>query len=66
METSDRKELFAICPADPRAKKSEHKIQTNWNYWDGTDWSEGEFDFMDIVIPRNIDLIMLLVPTGAL
>ena len=51
MESSASVEVFTtsgtICPADPRGKKSERKKQTNWNYYNGTDWIDGDFDLMD-------------------
>ena len=42
-----------ICPADPRAKWSGHQNQTNWKYYDGTDWVEGEFDLIDNCHPKE-------------
>ena len=42
-----------ICPADPRAKKSEHKEQNNWRYYNGTEWTEGKFDFIDDCHPKG-------------
>jgi len=42
-----------ICPADPRAKKSESLNQDNWKYDNGTDWVEGEFSFIDNCHPKE-------------
>ena len=42
-----------ICPADPRAKKSERYDQDNWKYFDGSHWLEGEFDLTDNCHPKE-------------
>ena len=44
-----------ICPADPRAKKSENKKHghANWKYYNGTNWLEGEFSFIDNCHPKE-------------
>lgn len=57
METSATIEAFTstapICPADPRAKKSEKNNQSNWKYYNGTDWVEGDFDLIDNCHPKE-------------
>ena len=43
-----------ICPADPRAKKSENQNQTNWRYYnDDNKWTEGKFDLIDDCHPKG-------------
>ena len=42
-----------ICPADPRAKKSEYKNQSNWKYYNGTEFVEGEFSLIDNCHPKE-------------
>ena len=42
-----------LCPADPRAKKSEHKNHNNWKYSNGVDFIEGEFDLSDNCHPKE-------------
>jgi len=57
MEISAIAEVFTgtgtICPADPRAKKSEYQNHSNWKYHNGTEWVEGEFTLIDNCHPKE-------------
>ena len=57
MKADDSGEVYTnsgtLCPADPRAKKSEHKNHNNWKYSNGVDFIEGEFDLSDNCHPKE-------------